>query len=219
MDRVCFDRPTFSMYMFILVCTMAYLIYFAFGKEIKTFVSGDKNIDIYSSMDKDTLYKTIINMKDQLFTSKLNEQKYQTSLQQTQLQSQQPQQPQQTNNIQSRMLDKIYNPLVSPETIYASGRINSQGFDGYNQYQMLGYFSGQIGEQFPVFGRYKYPGKTDKYEYYTINEGRGRIKIPFKTKNYNELYDGDKVSIPQIGSDDLIFTKYEIENQRYNPNI
>lgn len=201
------------MYMFILICITSYLIYFTFGKDIKAFITGKKDIDVYYDIDKDILYKTIIQMKDQLYTSKLNEQKSQTSIQIQDL----PHIQQSTNNIQSQMLDKIYNPLVSPEPIYASGRINNQGFDGYNQYQMLGYLSGQIGEQFPVFGRYKYPGKSDKYEYYTINEGRGRIKIPFKTKNFNELQDGDKILIPELG--DLTFTKYEIETQRYNPNI
>jgi hypothetical protein len=207
MDKVCFERPTFNMYMFILVCTIIYLMYFSFHENMT-------NVDLYSTMDKDSLYKTILNMKDDLFVSKLNEQKCQTSLQALQqtCSSQLSQ-----SGIQSRLLDKVNNPLVSPESIYSSGRINSQGFDSYNQYQMVGYLSAGVGEQFPVFGRNKYPNKSDKIEYYTINEGRGRIKIPFKTKNYNELYDKDTVNIPELGGD-LTFTKYEIENVRYNPN-
>ena len=90
-------------------------------------------------------------------------------------------------------------------------------YDGYQQYQMLGYITGQQG-QFPVFGRYKYPGKTDKLEYYTINDSRGRVKIPFKTINYNELYDGDSVNIDELGGS-YIFKKYQDEGLRYNPNI
>lgn len=201
------------MYMFILVCIITYLIYFNTSSFEKM-----TNVDLYSNMDKSSLYKSIINMKDELFNSKLNEQKCQINLQalqQTQLHSQH-QEP--LTNIQSRLLEKIYNPLTNPESIYPSGRIHSQGFDGYTQYQMLGYISGGVGEQYPVFGRYKYPGKTDKYEYYTMNDSRGRIKIVIKTKNYNELYDGDNVNIPELGGD-MVFTKYDVENVRYNPNI
>ena len=82
---------------------------------------------------------------------------------------------------------------------------------------MIGYLNNPSG-QFPVFGRYKYAGKTDKMEYYTINDMRGRIKIPFKTKNYNELYDGDTVNIDELGGE-CNFKKYEDEGLRYNPNL
>lgn len=210
--QICFERPTFNMYMFILVCILGYLLYFRFGTSEKM-----TDIDLYANMDKDSLYKSIITMKDELFNSKLNEQKCQMTLQSLQQNQSQNVVLQQNTNIQQKLLDKIYNPLVSPESVYPGGRLNSQGFDGYNQYQMLGYLSGGVGEQYPVFGRYKYPGKSDKFEYYTMNDSRGRIKIPFKTKNYNELYDGDQINIPDLGGN-LSFKKYEVENVRYNPN-
>jgi hypothetical protein len=114
-----------------------------------------------------------------------------------------------------RFLNKIYNPLSPPENIYPAGKLFSHGYDGYMQFQMLGYLNCSIG-RFPVFGRYKYPGKTDKYEYYTIDDSRGRIKIPFKTKNYNELFDGDNITIDELGV--CKFKKYENEEFRYNPN-
>jgi hypothetical protein len=62
-------------------------------------------------------------------------------------------------------------------------------------------------------------GKSDKQEYYTINEGRNHVKIPFKTKNYNELFDGDQVNVPELSNNTFSFKKYETENIRYNPNV
>lgn len=53
---------------------------------------------------------------------------------------------------------------------------------------------------------------------YVINNDRSRIKIPFKTKNNNELYDGDTIDIPELGNG-FVFKKYENEGIRYNPNI
>lgn len=82
---------------------------------------------------------------------------------------------------------------------------------------MIGYITGLQG-QFPVFGRYKYPGRSDKMEYYTINDSRGRVKIPFKTNNFNELFDGDSIIIDELGGS-YTFKKYENEQFRYDPNV
>lgn len=199
-NQICFERPTFNMYLFILLCVISYLIYF----KISCVHENMTDVDLYSTMDKDSLYKTIINMKEELFNSKLKEQKCEISLQALK-------QTQNTGDIRSRLLNKIYDPLTAPDSIYSSGRINR-----YIQFQMVGYLSAGVGQQFPVFGRNKYRG-NDKMEYYTINDSRNKVKIIIKTKNYNELYDGDHVNIPELGGD-LIFTKYEIENTKYNPN-
>ena len=116
---------------------------------------------------------------------------------------------------QQLFLDKIRNPLSPPENVYPNGTLTSRGYDGYNEYQMVGFVSSET-DQFPVFGRFHFPRRSDKYDYYTINESRNRIKIPFKTKNYDELYDNDTVDIPGIGTG-LKFTKYETTGLRYNP--
>ena len=81
---------------------------------------------------------------------------------------------------------------------------------------MIGYLSSN-GEQYPVFARDKYPGRSDKQEYYTINDSRNRVKIPFKTTNWNELFSGDTIDIPEI-SNGLVFTKYDTNTLRYDPN-
>jgi hypothetical protein len=210
MDRICFERPTFNMYLFILVCVIAYLVYFKFSEHY----SGT-NFDPYVNMTKEKLYEKVLEFKDNLHETQLKEQKCQIQL--DSLKSNLSQVNTVQDPVQTKFLNKIYNPLAPPENMYPGGNLNSRGYDGYQQYQMLGFLSGAQG-QFPVFGRYKYPGKTDKLEYYTINDSRGRIKIPFKTKNYNELYDGDSIIINELGGD-YTFTKYEDEGLRYNPTL
>lgn len=210
MDRICFERPTFNMYLFILVCVIAYLIYFKFSENYT-----GTNFDPYINMSKEKLYEKVLELKDNLHDVQLKEQKCQIQL--DSLKSNLSQVNTVQDPLQTKFLNKIYNPLAPPENVYPGGNLNSRGYDGYQQYQMLGFLSGAQG-QFPVFGRYKYPGKTDKLEYYTINDSRGRIKIPFKTKNYNELYDGDSITINELGGD-YTFTKYEDEGLRYNPNL
>lgn len=209
MDRICFERPTFNMYLFILACIVSYLLYFKLSEHYQ-----ETKIDPYTEIPKDKLYDKVLELNDSLHDSQLKEQKCQIQLDGLK------------NNInvssqgvsvQPKFLEKIYNPLVPPENVYPGGNFNSRGYDGYQQYQMLGYLSGPQG-QFPVFGRYKYPGKTDKLEYYTINDSRGRIKIPFKTPNYNELYDGDSINVDDLGGS-YSFKKYEDEGLRYSPDI
>lgn len=112
--------------------------------------------------------------------------------------------------VTTKFLDKIYNPLTPPENVYPGGN-----YDGYRRYQEIGYLTSEQG-QFPVFARYKYAGKTDRFEYYTITDSRNRIKIPFNIKNFNELYDGDQVTIPELGT--FSFKKYPDEGLRYDPN-
>jgi hypothetical protein len=207
------------MYLFILACIVVYLLYFISHlknlKKVTNVREGIADVNMLTDVNCLGYVKQLLSVKEELFNSKLNEQKCQAQLQ-AQSQVQLPTSLQE-KNIQDVLLEKIYNPLASPESIYPSGGINRRGYDAYQQYQMIGYIDGGSG-QYPIFGRQKYPGRTDKMEYYTMNESRGRIKIPFKTKNYNELYDGDAVIIPELGGD-FIFKKYEIENVRYNPNM
>lgn len=215
MDRICFDRPTFNMYLFILLCIIVYLIYFRMSSEQYREQYSEQKFDPYLQMSKDKLYDKVLQLKDSLYDVQLKEQKCQIEL--NALKNERQVMSESRPMIQNKFLDKIFNPLSPPENVYPGGNFNSRGYDGYQQYQMLGYLSGAQG-QFPVFGRYKFPGKTDKMEYYTINDSRGRIKIPFKTVNYNELYDGDSVNIDDLGGS-YIFKKYEDEGLRYNPNL
>jgi hypothetical protein len=217
MSDICFNPSTFYTYLFLLFCIILYIIFIGFPKE------HFSDTNLYSHLSKEDLIKKVDNLQKELFDIKLAEQKCQGALEATK---------QQISNVnggnangdnirdftRQRFLNKIIDPLSPPENVYFGGSFNSPGYDSYTQYQMIGYLSGD-GVQYPVFGRDKYSGRSDKQEYYLINEGRNRIKIPFKTVNYNELYDGDSVTVPEVGSRPLIFTKYETEGVRYNPNI
>jgi hypothetical protein len=207
MDRICFDRPTFNMYLFILICIIFYLVYFKFSEYYQEY-----KFDPYANMSNDKLYNKVLEIKDSLHNVQLREQKCQIELNALKNASNVI-----NLNVQDKFLSKIYNPLTPPENVYPGGNFNLRGYDGYQDYQMLGYLSGLQG-RYPVFGRYKYPGKTDKLEYYVIDDSRGRIKIPLKTQNYNELYDGDSINIDELDGS-YKFKKYENERLRYSPNI
>ena len=127
--------------------------------------------------------------------------------------------PDPEQNIKTQFLNKIYDPVSGTSPMNPQGSFsNPRGYNAYNNFQMLGYITGP-GGQFPVMGRNKYSGKSDKIEYYCINEGRNKIKIPFKTKNDNELYDGDLVNIEELGGG-FTFKKYEdTDGNRYQPDI
>ena len=159
----------------------------------------------------ESLEAQVKQLQQELFDLSLEEKKCQGSLQATQ------QLLTSKSGTTDRFLDKIYNPLSPPENVYKSGSFSSPGYDSYTKYQMTGFLTGN-GQQFPVFARDKYNGRGDKQEYYTINEGRNKIKIPFSTKNFDELYTGDSVTVPELGGN-FVFNKYENENNRYNANV
>lgn len=189
MDKICFNRSIFNIYILIILCIIIYFIYYKISSYYKNFNLKLKEQNCQFELN---LLKSI----------SLNPKSTENNTQ---------------NTTQDIFLSKIYNPLTPPQIVYPNGTLSSSGYDAYQDYQMLGYLTGLQG-QFPVFGRYKYPGRSDKMEYYTINDSRGRIKIPFKTNNFNELFDGDSIIIDELGGS-YIFKKYENEQLRYNPNI
>jgi hypothetical protein len=107
----------------------------------------------------------------------------------------------------NKYLDKIYNPLYPPENVYNTGY----------SYQQLG-FVFLDNERYPLFGRNKYNSKSDKKEYYILDESRNHLKIPFKSPNDNELYDGDKIFINLLNKEFNVKI-YDTEEIRYNPGF
>lgn len=191
MDRICFDKPTFQMYGFILAFVLLFLIYINFSSQSLN-LKQENNRDVQ-------LFQTILQLKNEIKEFK------QSSVSV----SKEP---------QSTFLDKIYNPLSGTSPIYPGRSFGNSGYNAFYQFQMLGYLTGPSG-QFPVMGRYRDSNRTDKFEYFCLNEGRNRVKINFKTKNYNELFDGDSVNIQELGGE-LMFKKYEDrDNNRYNSYI
>lgn len=197
--EICLKTKDFSTYLFILLLVILFIIY-VFLKKTESLT----NIDLTTHLSNKELTEKIINLQNELYNTKLAEQKCQGDL--IILKST----PNQTD-LSSRYLNKIYNPLVSPERIYTGRNIS------LSEYQMIGFiYTGN--ERYPLYGRYKYPGRTDKYEYYIIDETRNKLKIPFKSKNDNELFDGDSVFIPELGTSYTVKI-YEFETMRYNPNL
>ncbi len=166
------------------------------------------NIDLNRGLSHNQLENKITSLNKELYNCTVEKQMCNRNLQQLSNNN--------STNIQQKFLNKIYNPLAPPENVYGGGRLNQRGYDSYQQFQMIGYLSSN-GEQYPVFARDKYPGRSDKQEYYTINDSRNRVKIPFKTTNWNELFSGDTIDIPEI-SNGLVFTKYDTNTLRYDPN-
>jgi hypothetical protein len=200
MSEICFDKETFNIYLFLLFCIIVFLFY--------TSREHFSTVDLNGSLTKDQLLIKVTELQEELFNSKLNNQLCQKELQITSQQTR--------SNSQDKFLRKIYDPLERPDTVYPGGTLRSQGYNANQMNQQLGYISNNTGK-YPIYGRYKYPGKSDKWEYYTIDDSRGRIKIPFKTKNYDELYDGDQVDIANLGN--FTFTKYDQEDLKYDPNL
>lgn len=198
--EICLKSKDISTYLFILLLLIIFIIYIYWKKtELLT------NIDFTSNLSNKELSDKVINLQNELYNTKISEQKCQVDLALLK-QSKSVQKP-----MTSRYLDKIYNPLVSPERIYEGRDI------ALSNYQMIGFvYTGN--DRYPLYGRYKYPGRTDKYEYYIIDETRNKLKIPFKSRNDNELFDGDTIVIPELGGSYTVKI-YEYETLRYNPNI
>lgn len=69
-----------------------------------------------------------------------------------------------------------------------------------------------------LFGRQEYPGSR-RYEYYTaVNSGLDQIKVPLYTKGKQELYDGDKVHVKEIGEDYRV-ELFRYDEPKYYPDI
>jgi hypothetical protein len=93
----------------------------------------------------------------------------------------------------------------APKRIYTT--------DTTNFYQ-IGYLirQGGGGVIYPLYGRRMYRQRSDRWEYYTIENSENKVRIPIKTKNDQELNDTDTVEL--LGE---VFTVklYEYTNFRY----
>lgn len=216
-DRVCFKTRDFKLYIFLLICIFTFVLYILSKKSEEM-----TNVDLFSNLSQKQLIEKVINLQDSLYKAELQKQNCERELYQKQTNNDTDKvydkryiNKSLNNNLQdisSVFLNKINNPIVSPENLYRDK------YDAYQKYQQIGFLTNLKNGQFPVFARDKYPNRSDKQEYYTINEGRNHVKIPFKTKNNNELFDGDEIIVPELSNDTFIFKKYETESMRYDPN-
>lgn len=202
-DSVCFDRRDFNTYMYLLLIMLVYIVYILYQSKRESL----SNVDTTSNLSQKELQLIVQQLKDQMYTFQLAEQRCRSELVKAHTQLQRS-----STVVNNPFLDKIYNPLVAPERRYEGTNMGSPG------YQMIGYIYGTDNDRYPLFGKYKYPGRTEKWEYYIMDETRNKLKIPFKSVNDNEITDGETVNIPTLGNG---FTAkiYEYEQLRYNPNV
>lgn len=205
-SEVCFSRQDFNTYMVMLLFLLAYILYILYSQRQEHMA----NADLLSSLTAAELKDKIQDLENKLFNIQLAEQRCQSDLQASR-------EALINGGVQTRFINKIYNPLAPPLNIIPEGTFSTPPYDAYQMYQNIGYLTSN-GRQFPLFGRYKYPGRSDRWEYYTIDDSRGRIKIPFKTVNYNELYDGDNVTIAELGGNFGVKI-YDNDGLRYDPNV
>ena len=207
MDKICFPKEELSVYLFVLLCIISFLVYILY-------VLHKENVDMLIKIKTQEIQNTNNKSKDQQENHLIQNTQENTQALHKENKSIYEQLDKDTER---QFLKKIYNPLYPPENQLPEGSFYTKPFNNYINYQMIGYLTGQSG-QYPVFGRTKEPRRSDKWEYYLINDSRNRIKIPFKTKNYNEMYDGDNIYINEL-NETLIFKKYENESVRYNPDM
>jgi hypothetical protein len=200
-DQFCFQTKDLSVYVTLLVLVVVFVAYVLYKKSQENM----SNVNLTYHMSQSELQQKIMTLQDELHNTKIAEQSCRSELAQAKDNS---------VDMQTKLLNKIYNPLSPPERVYPGGRL---GVSGYQGFQMIGFLFNN-NERYPLYGRYKYPGRTNKFEYYLIDESRNRLKIPFKSRNDDELSDGDSVYVPEVG-ENLSVRMYEYENFRYNPNF
>lgn len=210
-DSVCFRRNDFNLYAFLLFCIIMYLC-FVVTKYKETFLTNTSN-NPNSELKREQLLNKIESLQDDLFRCQTSRQQCLSDLQEK-TEYIQKSQSVPVNMNKNVALNRIYNPLAPPERTYPTGRLNIPGTQDFQQIGFI--YNGN--ERYPLYGRPKYPGKTDKYEYYIIDETRNRLKIPYKSKNDNELYDGDKIQVDVLNN--VYDVKiYDYDQFRYNPEV
>lgn len=217
-DSICFRRNDFNLYAFLLFCIIMYLC-FVLKKYRETFVETTSD-NVNAGLKREHLLERLELLQDKLFSCQTSQQKCLGDLQQTRQYIQQSQSGASARQgVENKAnvniaLNRLYNPLSPPERSYPSGRLNTPGTSDFQQIGIVY----NNNERLPLFGRPKYPGRSEKYEYYIIDETRNRLKIPFKSKNDNELYDGDTIRVDVLNNDYTVKI-YEYDQFRYNPDV
>ena len=202
-STICFKKADVTFYSLIILFLVLFFVYIIVNK-----TEHLSNVNLNSHLSNTELMGKISDLQDKLYNCSVSRQQCETDLIQVKstLSS--------SNVRRNILLDRIYDPLQPPERTYSGGRFNTEP---YQEFQQIGFLYNNT-DRYPLFSRPKYPGKTDKYEYYIIDESRNRLKIPFRSKNDNELYDGDSIFV-DILKGEYNVKIYDYDNIRYNPNI
>lgn len=206
LQTVCFNRSELQVYVVLIVCIVAIGIYLW-----SQTTENMANVQLYTTLTNKELLSRIQSLQDDLYDCTTSKQRCERELSETQTTKQRCE-----SDSQTTFLNRIYNPLVPPERSYVGKKMMSSTSQ-YNEYQPIGFLYNTT-DRYPLFARPKYPGKTDKYEYYIIDETRNRLKIPFRSRNDNELFDNDTIFIDVLNSEFTVKI-YEYDGFRYNPDL
>lgn len=156
-------------------------------------------VDLTSHMTEDELRDKIQILENEVHKSQIDAQTCLQKLEQIQ-----------SEQTPVNRIERLLNPLSQPEREYVN-RLGSRN----NGNQMIGFLYNES-ERYPLFGRPKYPGRTEKWEYYLIDDSRNKLKIPFKTRNDEEISEGDDVYIRHLDKTYKV-ELYDYQESRYNP--
>jgi len=192
-NNICFKRSEFTLYMVLIICILTYFLYITYY-QYKESEQSEQSQQSQQSQQNLNDINTRINML------------------QTQIISRN-----QTSKNEDLLLNRIYNPVIPPERSYPGGRLGLHSPDQYNDYQQIGFIYNDQ-ERYPLYGRPKYPRKLDKFEYYIIDETRNHLKIPYKPRGDNEIFDGEQISVDVLNNTFTVKI-YDYDNIRYNPDL
>lgn len=195
-EKVCFNTSSFYTFLLLNSLVIIYIVYYYYKTSLKERLA---NVDLMSHLSSGALQTRLKELQDSLFNEKLNTQRCLTTL-----------------NAMSQQTPVFDSRLSPPERDYPGPGLDQRGRRN-SEYQQVGYvYSDTI--KYPLFGRPKYYDRSDKMEYYIIDDSRNRIKIPFETINNNELTSSDTVSVPSVDGS-LNVKIYDLHHIRYNPYI
>ena len=187
-SNICFKRSEFTLYLVLIICILTYFVYIMYYQYKEQSERVSQNRN---------------NRNSDIYTLQ--------SLQ-SQIQSLTEKQ-----NGKDLLLNRIYDPITPPERSYPGGRLDLHSPNKYNDYQQIGIIYNDQ-ERYPLYGRPKYPRKLDKFEYYIIDETRNHLKIPYKSRGDNEIFDGEQIFIDVLNNTFTVKI-YDYDNIRYNPDI
>ena len=189
--NICFKRSEFTLYMVLIICILSYFIYITYYQYKEQSEQSEKSINQKQNITDLLLQSQIQSPRNETYESDIS-----------------------SKNL---ILNRIYNPIVAPERSYPGGRLGLHSPNQYNDYQQIGFvYNNQ--ERYPLYSRPKYPRKLDKFEYYIIDETRNHLKIPYKSKGDNEIFDGEQIFVDVLNNTFTVKI-YDYDNIRYNPDI
>ncbi len=192
-EKICFPKNNFIQTVGLI--TMVIIVIFI-GFTYYLIINERKQKPVNIDLSKEELLNQIKNLKDSNYELNLDKERCNQNVFNLQ-------------NLQKKYTGS-YGGTMGATRLYTSP--NEPGSD--INYRQLGFLYDST-YRYPLYGRYLYSGRTDLWEYYIVDDSRNRIKISFKSPNNKEIFDGDTVNVPTIGT--LTASIYEIEQTKYNP--